>query len=133
MFGNCQSLKTIYVKDSWDQSLSCTDVPVSARIVILHENTVFSSPLWESKKVKDVVIPDGTALIDSHLFWRSEIESVVVPASVRSMGVDVFCECSRLRRVAFEGGTQLQKLSAGCFKGTGIEEIEIPSSVVMIG
>ena len=53
--------------------------------------------------MKDVVIPEGTEKIGNHWFWRSEINSVIIPASVREIHARAFYDCRNLKRVVFQG------------------------------
>ena len=60
--------------------------------------------------MKNIIIPEGTEKIENYWFWRSEIESVTIPTSVREIGPDVFYNCRQLKRVTIAVGSQLEKL-----------------------
>ena len=49
--------------------------------------------VWNLRLCKELVIPDGIEKIGDHWFWGSRIKSVVVPASVKEIGVGAFCNC----------------------------------------
>ena len=78
------------------------------------------------------MLPEGIEAVGPHWFRDCNIESVVVPISVRVIGFDAFRGCARLRRVTFQPGSMLEGIGEGCFYESGLEEIAIPSSVVVI-
>ena len=88
--------------------------------------------VWNLRKQKDIIFPDGVEKIGNHWFWDTEVESVTIPASVKEIGVNAFCSCKRLKRVAFAEGSRFEKFGAHCFSCSGLEEIVIPSSITMI-
>ena len=79
-----------------------------------------------------MVIPNGVEKIKKYWLCYSDIESVVIPASVREIEQLAFYQCRRLRRVTFADGSQLQKIGRYGFSEAGIEDITIPSSVVRL-
>lgn len=79
--------------------------------------------------MKNVAIPEGTEEIGNRWFYDSEIESVIVPASVAEIGAYAFCECGHLRRVTFVPGSKLKKIGIGSFCESGVERIAIPKEV----
>ena len=62
-------------------------------------------------------------------FKNSEIESVVIPKSVKSIGTNAFYNCTYLKQVTFTSGSELEAIWSYCFFGTKIERIVIPKSV----
>ena len=42
--------------------------------------------VWKFRELDDVTIPDGVEAIGNYWFWGCAIESVTVPASVKSIG-----------------------------------------------
>lgn len=54
---------------------------------------------------------------------------MTIPASVREIGVDAFCDCEKLKRVIFAENSRLERLGAYCFSSSGIEKIAIPEGV----
>lgn len=57
------------------------------------------------------------------------MESVVIPASVKEIGMNAFSNCKNLKSVTFAPGSRLEKITAGCFYQTSIEKIVIPKGV----
>ncbi|MDD6620271.1 MAG: leucine-rich repeat domain-containing protein [Eubacteriales bacterium] len=55
------------------------------------------------------------------------IKSVVIPASVKLIGICVFGNCTKLESVVFNEG--LEKIDVDAFFNTGIESINLPSTV----
>lgn len=53
------------------------------------------------------------------LFLRRSLESVVIPASVTTIGKAAFTECKRLSSVTFTGDMNLRTIGAGAFSGRG--------------
>lgn len=88
--------------------------------------------VWELRNCKNVVIPEGTEIVGNHWFWGSGIESIIVSASVREIGMETFCNCTTLKRVTFIPGSKLEKIGSGCFRNSGVERIVIPKGVAEI-
>ena len=74
-----------------------------------------NAKIWDLRECKDIVIPDGVERIGSYWFWRASIENVMIPASVREIGVEVFCECRKLREVTFKEKSKLTTIGKGAF------------------
>lgn len=49
-------------------------------------STVDGKPLWELRRQRNVVIPEGTQEIGAQWFMNSNLESVEIPASVTVIG-----------------------------------------------
>lgn len=60
-------------------------------------------------------IPEGVREIKSQWFMNSNIETVLIAASVEEIGSYAFCECHNLRNVTFAAKSRLEKLGQGCF------------------
>lgn len=58
---------------------------------------------------------------------------MTIPASVREIGTDAFCNCKNLKRICFQGDCELEKLGDGCFSGSGLEEFVAPPRLRRIG
>ena len=123
------SLKIIYVEDGFRADLSLAEVPHSAEVGPLPDTVVGGMSVWDLREQKNVVIPEGAERIGSYWFCGSNVESVTVPASVRELGIDVLCDCKKLKRVTFAEGSRLEKLDTGCFANSGLEKIVIPKGV----
>ena len=102
-FRECDNLRAVHVGEDWDASLSDASVPASARVGPPPETLVCGARVWDLRKQKDIVIPDGVEKVGSRWFWGCEAESVTMPASVREIGTDAFHGCKNLRRIFFQG------------------------------
>ena len=81
----------------------------------------------------EVAIPEGLERVGDGWFAGSEVESVMIPASVRSLGREAFCQCWSLRRVTIAEGSLLERIGERCFCESGIEEIVLPAALREIG
>ena len=61
--------------------------------------------IQDLRKVKELVIPEGTERIGNYWFCDCAVESVVIPASVKEIGVDAFFKCRNLKKVTFMEGS----------------------------
>lgn len=100
-FHDCNNLRTLFMEEGCGASLSCTELPASARVVFPQEARVWGNPLSELREVKSVSVPDGVEKIGSYLFWGSEVERVIIPASITEIGVEAFSHCRRLKKLVF--------------------------------
>ena len=66
-------------------------------------------------------------------FCETSLESVVIPASVTTIGKAAFTECKRLSSVTLREIWNLRTIGAGAFSGTRLHSVMIPSSVATIG
>ena len=76
--------------------------------------------------------------IGSSAFNQCAITSLVIPASVKTIGNEAFSSCQHLTSVTFETDGALRAISNGMFFGAGdsdfpIAEITIPSNITTIG
>ena len=78
--------------------------------------------------MRELALPDGVGRIGSFWFYRCHAESVVIPASVVSIGREAFSECAA-KKVSFGLGSRLSRLEAYCFRKTGLEGIVLPANV----
>lgn len=101
-FRKCDNLKTTYVADGCEADLS-NFVPNVIKIVPLSDAISRGLCVSDLQAQKSVVIPEGTEKIGSRLFWGSGVESVEIPASVREIGTEAFCNCRKLSRVVLTG------------------------------
>lgn len=76
------------------------------------------------------IIPLGVREIDWHAFYKSKIESIEIPSSVKEISEATFIYCSKLKSVILNEG--LKVIWESAFAGTKIESIMIPSTVERI-
>lgn len=84
--------------------------------------------------LKSVVITGGKTIDFGAFKGCYNITSIKIPKSVTSIGGQAFIECSNLKTVTFEEGSQLQSIGDDAFnKCTSLTSITIPSGVTRIG
>lgn len=75
---------------------------------------------------------DVTEIGDYAFFRMQQLESVTLPASIKSIGNMAFCGCENLYTVSMKSGISTIGYSAfqGCLK---LDHVEVPNTVVSIG
>lgn len=152
-FKGCENLKTVWVEDGCRADLSEVGVPDTAKIGPFFGTFVMGTRVWDLRGLKAVVIPDGAEFIGSYWFYRCEIESVEIPASVREIGVEAFFGCEELEKLVFRGATdteessgsqecsshskeksQLRVIDTSAFYAChSLKEVRLPDSLIQIG
>ena len=56
---------------------------------------------------KVLLLPNGLKAVGNWWFSGSDIEKVIIPNSVESLGESAFYRCEQLREVVFEPGSRL--------------------------
>lgn len=91
-------------------------------------NLVLSDTVANNDKIYTV------AAIGAGAFSRkSNLNSIVIPKSVATIGQDAFSHCTQLETVEFEQGSALETIEKNAFAGSGVTEIKMPKSVKNIG
>ncbi|KAK8896916.1 hypothetical protein M9Y10_014842 [Tritrichomonas musculus] len=87
------------------------------------------------KKIKTVVFPQDSALetIGKRSFYRSSLESIIIPSHVTRIKKMAFAECRKLAKVSFQKDSELQRIDKNAFSNCLIEGITIPPKVTIIG
>ena len=106
---------------------------------------------FSGTKLKKVVLPSRVETIGDHAFSIDSLESVHIPRSLKSIssyssttsyiydsqwsnvawGEGIFSGAKNLKTVTFEDG--ISEIISELFSGTGINKIDLPSSVTKIG
>ena len=73
----------------------------------------------------------AAASIPCTSFFGKSITSVVLPASVKSIGFAAFAGCEQLTTIAFPAS--LDSISGYAFSGSGLTSVELPASVKTVG
>ena len=63
VFSGCNKLKTIYVEDGCEASLSHAGLSDSIRVGPLPEAMLGNTKIWDLRELKDVIIQNGTERI----------------------------------------------------------------------
>ena len=82
-------------------------------------------------KAKKIEIPDKVTEIGEDAFSGQKLTSVVIGKNVKTIGENAFSDNEKLKTVTLNEG--LETIGNGAFRYTGIEEIQIPSTVTTIG
>ncbi len=84
---------------------------------------------YQSSSIKNVVFGEGLQSMGEYNFEDSSLESVYLPASLKTMGINNFRLCRSLTEAVFAPGSQLSMLPSGTFGQSGLVKIVIPASV----
>ena len=85
----------------------------------------------EAATCTNAVLPGTLAVIDSCAFSYSELKSISIPSSVKTIREYAFSDCYEMERLVLNEG--ITTIDEGAFCGTGVKSIRIPMSVVDIG
>lgn len=134
-FENTPKLKSItlpdslaYISPSAFVGSSIESVKIPKNVHSIYENA------FENTVINSVEFEKGSKLetIDKSAFKGcSNLKSIVIPASVTTIGTFAFWDCTNLTSVTFEEGSELETLN-DLFKNTCITEFTIPKSVTEI-
>ena len=81
---------------------------------------------------KTIIIADTVKEIGDYAFAGTGIVKVIIPASVETLGNDIFAYCEDIESVVFMG--DISAIPEGMFRGcTALSQIELPDSVTSIG
>jgi len=73
-------------------------------------------------------------VLQHEAFYHCEaLRSIVIPASVKTIGEDCFLWADSLSSITFESGSQLETLEHGAFLATAITTITLPKNLKVIG
>ena len=89
-FCDCDALRNIYMEDGCEASLSDTGIVGAVQVSPVPETMMENTRVWDLRRLKDIIIPEGVKRVGSQWFWESEVESVEIPASVVEIGTDAF-------------------------------------------
>ena len=93
-------IKVIWVGNSFvAKSLKSYYQHDSVIILPARSTMVGNKFLWDLRKLRDVVIPEGVQEIGEQWFRDTEVESVIIPASAKKIGNWAFWACTRLKNI----------------------------------
>ena len=126
-FSGCNSLSSVYI----------SDLDTWCKITFFNQE---SNPLYfahhlflNGEEIQELVIPNSVTSIGNYAFYRcSSLTSVTIPNSVTSIGNAAFGECSGLTSVSIPSSVTSigDNNFAGC---TGLTSVSIPNRVTSIG
>ena len=112
------------------------DMDSIVRIEILTDSTIMNQnggSFQNRKNLKEVVFPSGTKLTSlcGQQFKSSAIEYCCIPASVKSIGVNLFEDCQSLKEVTFAEDFYMESVPAQIFNGcSSLERVIFPDCFV---
>lgn len=134
-FENTPKLKSItlpdslaYISSSAFVGSSIESVKIPKKVHSIYENA------FENTVINSVEFDEGSELktIDKSAFKGcNNLKSIVIPASVTTIGAYAFSGCNNLTSVTFEEGSKLETLDTS-FYDSGITEFTIPKNVKKI-
>lgn len=131
-FAGCDRLEVIFVESGCAVDVRrCVGDRV--RIAVEGRISVGGQSLEALRAARELVIPDGVEEVGDYWFEGSGIESVVIPASVRTIGREAFCKCGSLKRVTFAEGSALESVGERCFWESAIEKLALPAALRSVG
>ena len=83
------------------------------------------------KNLRNIDLGHGIEKIGDCCFWGMNIEEIVIPGNVKSIGSFAFKDCKSLKKLTLEKG--IETIGINAFSGTRIDEVFIPASVAEIG
>ncbi len=128
----CTNVEEIHIKDirSWCEiNFVCS--PPWAMPFYYQDNNQWSSPVklfLNDELLSDVVIPEGTTIVNNGAFYKSLITSVTVPSTVKVIGDSAFADCSALQNVYLKDSLATIKSSAFS-RCTNLEHVELPKNL----
>ena len=132
---NTPKLKSITLPDSLDYiglndfvGSSIESIKIPKKVYCIGESA------FENTVINSVEFDEGSKLetIDKSAFKGcNNLKSIVIPASVTTIGAYAFSGCTNLTSVTFEEGSKLETLNS-IFQNSGITEFTIPKSVTEI-
>ena len=68
-FNKCASLRAVYIQDGCGVDVSQTGIPRSVKVGPLPDTVVGNVKVWDLRKKKNIVVPEGTKRIGNSWFW----------------------------------------------------------------
>lgn len=117
-FSDCPALKTVIIEDN-------SQLTYITEYAFRSSDAINSFTFGANSKVE---------VLQRESFYHCEsLRSIVIPATVKTIGYDCFLWSDLLSSITFESGSQLETLEYGAFLATGITSITLPKSLKTIG
>lgn len=133
-FQNCMSLEKVTVPasvESIGQNAFAGCVSLETVIFAKGNLRTMGREVFKDSGIKHIEIPEGiTDLPWIAFFGCKNLTDVVLPTTLRTIGCSAFAQCTSLREVKLPDG--LREIMLGCFWGSGIEKIKLPSMITIV-
>lgn len=148
-FGGCSNLNNVEIEDAETQlSMPWNEWQVNnssyfnncnltsvyyGRNVSYRQGEVYDGLFWNQNNLRNVVIGPFVTILDGDLFKKCQaLETIDIPANVKTIGRSTFEDCSSLKDVIFHEG--LQEIWSIAFKNCkAIDKLLLPSTLTSIG
>ncbi|MCQ2459867.1 MAG: leucine-rich repeat protein [Ruminococcus sp.] len=156
-FQNFPSLESVKLPNSiwidtyaFEGCTSLTDVEIPKNVSNLSTSAFYNTPWLENLKKEndlviindmvidgtnckgDIEIPNGVTMICGDAFYMSEITSVELPNTIKSIGAGAFNSCQNLKEFTIPDTLEYvpNVMFAGC---VSLEKVVLPNSIIKIG
>lgn len=136
-FTGCSNLNAVNVYEAGNKSVRYT-----SQDGVLFDNGDAANPhapqpvFMPAAKAGEYRIPDGVEIIPRAAFANSKLTKIVIPASVKEIGIEAFSDCAALTSVVFEtkaGATQPLTIGDRAFRNcTELTRITLPARLSSI-
>lgn len=126
-----ETLTTIGGYAFYQTKLESIEIPASVTIIGLKEGSYDDYSAFAYSKLKTVTFAKGSQLetISQGAFQNCTLlESIEIPASVKTIGISAFSGCSSLSSVTFEEGSNLETIGKTAFASTALTYFAFPVS-----
>lgn len=80
---------------------------------------------------KVIKVPAKVTVIGDYAFYRSDVEEVILPNGLKTIGEAAFCQCSRLKKINFP--EKLERIRQNAFRScTVLESVDFPKEMLYI-
>ena len=131
VFEQCASIKEIIISKDNENLVVDENAPI-----VYNKDKTAIQYIYGDIETDTYVIPEGVTQIGNYAFsGQTSLKKVVIPSTIKSIGVNAFINCVNLETVEFaEGVTQLTKLDNYTFQNCkSLKNINIPTSVKTFG
>ena len=92
--------------------------------------TELASIACDQSKFKSITFSSVIRVLGSYSFQGSSVESLYLPDTIISIGIQAFAGCNRLTSIKLS--KNITSLPIGCFLNCAIESIEVPEGVIKL-
>lgn len=119
----------------WEHKSTSLSIPSSLKIKGKIRKVVAIAPRAFAKdeqgSITDIVLPEYLVEIGEEAFKGSDVTSILMPNTVKSLGTHAFEDCRKLKEVTLSSSLSLIPMAA--FRGCdALQELQVPASVTKI-